>query len=248
MGTTAKKTKTLTERLVEIQGRLNVPKNQWNSFGKYAYRNCEDILEAVKPLLTDTGVALTLRDEIVEVAGRVYVKATATVLTDGEASAISTDAFAREPEIKKGMDPMQITGATSSYARKAALCGLFSIDDNKDADSMDNRASEPKKPAATPKTKKVDADVAPQGANPTEQAQPPQEKPKSHKAALMALCRENNVPHQILRTWIKLSFKKAFDDMAPSEQQDCIDIAKSKFPIYVRENHGGTEEEPEDLF
>lgn len=122
------------KKLSEIQQTLKAPKGQVNKFGNYRYRSCEDILEAVKPLLGD--YALTLSDEMVEVGGRVYVKATAT-LTDGKDSATNT-AFAREAEMKKGMDDSQITGATSSYARKYALNGLFAIDDTNDADTQDN--------------------------------------------------------------------------------------------------------------
>ncbi len=122
--------------LQDIQQKLKAPKGQFNNFGKYSYRNCEDILEAVKPLLG--GAKLTLSDSIEAVCGRVYVKATAT-FTSSTGSVTTTTAFAREPESKKGMDASQITGAASSYARKYALNGLFLIDDNKDADSQDNR-------------------------------------------------------------------------------------------------------------
>ena len=117
--------------LQEIQKELKVPKNQFNKFGGYSYRNCEDILEAVKPLLGNS--VLTISDDIVEIGGRVYVRATAT-FTDGDKVTPITG-FAREAENKKGMDAAQITGAASSYARKYALNGLFLIDDTKDADS-----------------------------------------------------------------------------------------------------------------
>lgn len=127
--------KALTEKLAEIQRTLNAPKSQHNKFGGYNYRSCEDILQAVKPILG--GLVITVNDEMQAVGDRVYVKATATI-TDGEHS-ISTTAFAREAVTKKGMDDSQITGSTSSYARKYALNGLLLIDDNKDADSMDNR-------------------------------------------------------------------------------------------------------------
>ena len=115
-----------------IQTELKCGKNQYNSFGKYKYRSQEDILEAVKPLLKELGMVLTVSDEIVEVGGRVYVKATAKIGVGGKY--ISTDAYAREPEEKKGMDAAQITGSTSSYARKYALSGLFALDDVKDSD------------------------------------------------------------------------------------------------------------------
>ena len=118
--------------LIEIQQKLKAPKGQTNNFGKYQYRSCEDILEAVKPHLGD--MRLTLSDDIVEVGGRVYVKATATI-TDGNDNPVSVTAYAREAETKKGMDDSQITGTASSYARKYALNGLFLIDDTKDADT-----------------------------------------------------------------------------------------------------------------
>jgi len=124
------------KKLLEVQSKLKAPKSQTNSFGKYKYRSCEDILEAVKPLLAEAGLVLILTDHVVEVGGRVYVKATAQVL-DGDNS-IAVEAYAREAENKKGMDDSQITGTASSYARKYALNGLFLIDDTKDADTMDN--------------------------------------------------------------------------------------------------------------
>ena len=120
-------------KLAIIQSKLNAPKNQRNNFGGYNYRSAEDILEAVKPLLKEQGCALVVSDEIAQIGSRFYVKATAT-LADG-LKKISATAFAREDESKKGMDAAQLTGATSSYARKYALNGLFAIDDNKDADA-----------------------------------------------------------------------------------------------------------------
>lgn len=123
------------ERLADIQAHLNAPKNQYNSFGKYKYRSCEDILEGVKPLLK--GLFLSISDEIVLIGDRYYVKATATI-TDGE-NHHSATAMAREEESKKGMDAAQVTGATSSYARKYCLNGLFGIDDSKDADTDEHK-------------------------------------------------------------------------------------------------------------
>ena len=120
--------------LSQIQQKLKAPKGQYNNFGKYRYRSCEDILEAVKPVLKEFDMSVTLSDEI-EVAGdRVYVKATATLHSKNGIVA-KTTAFAREPSSKKGMDDSQITGTASSYARKYALNGLFAIDDTKDADT-----------------------------------------------------------------------------------------------------------------
>lgn len=124
------------EKIVAIQSELKAPKGQYNSFGKYNYRSCEDILEGVKPLLAKHGLVLTIQDSIELIGDRYYIKATATI-TDGKES-ISTSAYARESLDKKGMDASQVTGATSSYARKYALNGLLAIDDTKDADTMDN--------------------------------------------------------------------------------------------------------------
>lgn len=126
----------LTQRVGDIQHKLKAPKGQYNSFGKYNYRSCEDILEGVKPLLKEHNLALLIDDEIVQIGERYYVKATAKI-TDGR-EIISATAYAREPDTKKGMDESQITGATSSYARKYALNALLCIDDTKDADTMDN--------------------------------------------------------------------------------------------------------------
>lgn len=129
----------MVSTLTDIQNELKAPKNKYNSFGKYSYRSCEDILEAVKPLLKKHNASLTIRDDIVEVGGRVYVKAIAQLHIFDDAGMISggaeVTAFAREPEEKKGMDTSQITGTASSYARKYALNGLFLIDDTKDADT-----------------------------------------------------------------------------------------------------------------
>lgn len=127
--------KTFYQKVAEIQQKLKAPKGQYNSFGKYKYRSCEDILEAVKPLLGD--LVLTINDEIVQVSDRIYVKAVANI-TDGINIGCTVSAYAREPEQKKGMDSSQITGTASSYARKYALNGLFLIDDTKDTDAMDN--------------------------------------------------------------------------------------------------------------
>lgn len=121
------------EKLIKIQSELKAPKSNYNGFGKFHYRSCEDILEAVKPLLAKEKCTLTLSDDIVAIADKVYVRATATI-SDGKEQYI-TSAYARESENKKGMDESQMTGTASSYARKYALNGLFLIDDTKDTDT-----------------------------------------------------------------------------------------------------------------
>ena len=130
-----KKEKTIYEKLLAVQNELKAPKDKRNSFGGYNYRSCEGILEAVKPLLQEQGLMLTIKDEVVNIGDRYYVRA--TVLLDDISSngEIAITALAREEEAKKGMDASQITGTASSYARKYALNGLFLIDDTKDADT-----------------------------------------------------------------------------------------------------------------
>lgn len=132
-----------------IQSQLKAPKGQFNSFGKYKYRSCEDIVEAVKPLLADLEAHLIMSDEVVQVGERIYVKATATIYQKGAVIGQAT-AYARESLDKKGMDDSQITGTASSYARKYALNGLLAIDDTKDADTDEHtaRTRQPSKPAA----------------------------------------------------------------------------------------------------
>lgn len=139
--------------LSKIQCELKAPRGQFNKFGGYAYRSCEDILEALKTLLEKYEAVVTVSDEIVNVGNRFYVKATATIKTkDGETS---VTAYARESDTKKGMDEAQITGAASSYARKYALNGLFAIDDTKDADATNTHdKDEPKQEVKQPNTNK----------------------------------------------------------------------------------------------
>lgn len=153
---TAKKTQeTLEEKLNLIQTTLNAPKNLYNSFGKYSYRNLEGILAGVKPLLKDTGCTFVLSDDMVEVGGRIYVRSCASISYGGET--IESYGWAREEESKKGMDASQLTGSTSSYARKYAANGLFAIDDTIDADGYNthgkDEVTKPNKPTA-PNSKK----------------------------------------------------------------------------------------------
>ena len=136
--------------LAEIQSLLKVPKTNRNTFGNYNYRSAEDILEAVKAIINPAGLSIILSDEIVEIGGRNYVKATATIAGVGFAYG-----FAREEETKKGMDAAQITGSASSYARKYALNGLLAIDDTKDPDATNKHETEPVKPTTAPKETKL---------------------------------------------------------------------------------------------
>lgn len=134
-------------KLMMIQQELKAPKGQYNIFAKYNYRSCEDILEAAKPLCIKNNATLLLNDAVQEVSGRFYVVATATLVDTESGDSVSANAYAREPQDKKGMDDSQITGMASSYARKYALNGLFCIDDTKDADTDEVKRQEdaPKK-------------------------------------------------------------------------------------------------------
>lgn len=132
------KEKSLIEKLAWIQQNVSVPKSLWNDFSKYHYRSAESILDAVKPICFEARSTLVLHDELIEVGGSVYVKAVAQLIDWDSENKLYGVAYAREPESKKGMDASQITGSTSSYARKYALNGLFNLDDVKDADTMDN--------------------------------------------------------------------------------------------------------------
>lgn len=135
------------EKLQKVQCELKAPKSQYNAFAKFNYRNAEDILEAVKPLQEKYGFHTTLDDIDVQIGERYYIKSTAIFTDTADGQTIQVSAYAREAEEKKGMDSSQVTGATSSYARKYALNGLFAIDDTKDADHQDNTAKGQIKPS-----------------------------------------------------------------------------------------------------
>lgn len=164
--------------LQKVQTELKAPKGQFNKFGNYKYRSCEDILEAVKPILAKYSATITLKDDIENIGNRFYVKSTATITKDGVVLAEVT-AFAREPEEKKGMDSSQITGTASSYARKYALNGLLLIDDTKDEDSNElheeKTAKEEQKPKRTPNKDKVQKDAP---ADPYKDVKPEEEMTK----------------------------------------------------------------------
>ena len=193
-------------KLALIQQELCAPKNQYNSYGKYNYRSCEDILEGLKPCLEKTGCALTISDELVVVGERYYVKATATLHDNETDLKISNVAYAREEETVKGMSSSQITGAASSYARKYALNGLFCIDDVKDADTRDNRQKEAK---------------AQKQAEAEQQKIAKQLIDEAKVNALIARCESENVPVEKILTLYKvesleklteLMFRNIFDN------------------------------------
>ena len=133
-------------KLLNVQSELKAPKSQYNSFGKYKYRSCEDILEALKPILNKNKATVIISDDILFVEGRHYIKATVKFIDTENGEIVENSALAREDEVKKGMDSSQITGSVSSYARKYALNGMFAIDDTKDSDSTNTHGVEPDKP------------------------------------------------------------------------------------------------------
>ena len=129
-------------KLVEVQSKLKAPKSQFNKFGNYAYRNCEDILEALKPILNQVKAVVNISDEVVLIGERYYIKATVKFIDGETGDVIEASTMAREEESKKGMDSSQLTGSTSSYARKYALNGLFAIDDTKDSDTTNTHGKD----------------------------------------------------------------------------------------------------------
>ena len=133
--------------LLAVQQNLKAPKGQYNSFGKYKYRSCEDILQAARPLCNENGLIITIQDDVEHIGGRFYIRAIAKVTDIATGESVENAAYAREDDTKKGMDAAQITGACSSYARKYALCGLFAIDDNKDADTDEFARQKPQEGA-----------------------------------------------------------------------------------------------------
>jgi hypothetical protein len=210
----------IEERLAKIQRELKAPKGQFNNFGKYKYRSCEDILEAVKPLLGEA--VLTISDEIIMIGDRYYVKARANLWIGSIASGITVTAYAREEADKKGMDGAQITGSASSYARKYALNGLFLIDDTKDADSTHTHGKEEAKvyplKVSKPELPKVDGmgepDV-PEPEIPVEVDSLLMTDSTLHKT-IEALIVEYQVPRELFKQWLLEKKKIGFKDDRPS--------------------------------
>ena len=151
--------KEILTKLIALQTELKAPKGQYNSFGKYYYRSCEDILEAVKPLLNKQGCALIIADTLEYIGDRYYIKATVTIYDKETGENVCNSAYAREEESKKGMDGSQITGTASSYARKYALNGLFLIDDTKDADTNEFKNQQNSAPAKATQDEQPKNDV-----------------------------------------------------------------------------------------
>ncbi|MCI2096241.1 MAG: ERF family protein [Lactococcus lactis] len=191
--------KNITQKLIKVQSELKAPKGQHNDFGNYYYRSAEDVLEAVKPLLTEQGLLMTITDIIEQVGERYYIQAK-VILTDGE-DTIEVTGYARESLNKKGMDDSQITGTASSYARKYAMNGLFLIDDTKDSDSNENRTERENR------AKKADVEA---------------EKERQSKIAKLntqfenglKAAKEKGAPMELLTEWNKLQKVQAIKEIA----------------------------------
>lgn len=182
------------EKLAIIQQELKAPKNQYNDFGNYSYRSCEDILEGLKPCLQKVKAVVTISDDLVLVGDRYYIKATATIFDcEGEGS-VSNTAYARETESRPKMDVSQITGSASSYARKYALNGLFCIDDVKDADSRNNQKDNEEQ-------KKIDEKKAEAEKQQIATSKIDEVKQK----ALLARCEKEGVPAEKIHRLYKVS-------------------------------------------
>lgn len=203
--------KNITKKLMAIQTEIKAPKNLYNSFGKYKYRNAEGICEAVKPYLVAQNCALTLSDDVVNVGESNYIKATATITDFESGEMYSVSALAREALEKKGMDDSQITGTASSYARKYALNGLFLLDDTKDADSDEYHNQTQNKKKAEDEEAKFDAEC-----KSIESMKIADIKVKSIKAK----CEETGVPEQRVLDLYKL---KCFEDMTEKQFRNAFD-------------------------
>lgn len=192
------------ETLKKVQAELKAPKNLYNSFGKYKYRNAEGICEAVKPYETKYNFCLILSDKILQVGDRYYVEATATMIDCGDGSQHSVTALAREADEKKGMDESQLTGTASSYARKYALNGLFLLDDTKDADTDEYHNQTSGKPAKDSVMEDIKA-----------------------RTEIMKLCNEHNINAE------KLAAKyghKNLGELSPEENAKCLEYIKKHLP------------------
>ena len=191
--------KNITQKLIKVQSELKAPKGQKNTFGNYNYRSAEDILEAVKPLLSEQGLLMTITDIIEQIGERYYIQAKVTI-TDGE-DTIEVTGYARESLNKKGMDDSQITGTASSYARKYAMNGLFLIDDTKDSDSNENRTERENR------AKKADVEAE-------REKQAKIAKLNAQYERALKAANDNEAPMELLTKWNKLPKAAALKEIA----------------------------------
>lgn len=198
----------ILKKLLLIQQELKVPKNQFNSFGKYNYRSCEDILESARPIANKNNCVIVINDDIKEINGRYYVEATITLFDVESGEEISTKALAREAEPKSGMSESQLTGACSSYARKYALAGLFALDDNKDADTMDNREL----------NKQV--------------SKPTQDEKSKHLSSVLTKAKSKGIESSKISLIIKAKYNKSSSKYLTAEEAKDLDV---NFYTYIKD-------------
>lgn len=212
------------EKLLHVQQKLKAPKNQYNKFGDFHYRSCEDIQEAVKPLLQETKTVLLVNDEVVLIGSRFYIKATAVFHDTESTESITNTAFARENESKPKMDEAQITGSCSSYARKYALNGLFCIDDAKDPDTppAENTAEsrQDKKTTNEPKRTQNKKPAATQKVNSAELARLKLEADRTGTSLLKVCQRYNVISIEELTTEQYQRAMSAFSKMQTVQKQE----------------------------
>lgn len=197
------------EKLLNVQAELKAPKGQYNSFGKYNYRSCEDILEAVKPLLVANKLILTVVDDVILVGDRYYIKAIARVTDIEDGKTVESVAYAREDETKKGMDLAQVTGSVSSYARKYALNGLFCIDDNKDSDTTNTHS----KTTDNPKAPSIAKDT---GIN------------DNQIKRLYAIANKAGIDAENIKNMVKSKYNKVLKDLTKTEYDHICDKLEKK--------------------
>ncbi len=208
----------MVDALKLIQSELKAPKGQYNNFGKYKYRSCEDILEAVKPLLAKHNATRTLSDELVMVGNRYYIKATATLST-AEGNNVSTTAYAREDESKKGMDGSQVTGTASSYARKYALNGLFCIDDTKDSDTEENHNERQARAQRTEINNPTVADIEALAADAAQQVAAPERITDAVLGQIQYMARAKSIMPSELCKFYKV---KSLSELTPAQGENCL--------------------------
>lgn len=203
------------KKVIDIQGKIRAPKGQYNDFGKFKYRSCEDILEALKPLLTEHELAVHLGDEVVQIGERYYVRATVTLIDENGKAVGSSTAYAREAENKTGMDASQITGSASSYARKYALSGLLALDDGQDPDSAKPDSAKPAPRPERPATAR-----APGASNDKQEA----------LKKVKWLMNKMGMDNAQMKDYLDEKYGKAFSRLTQAEIEDLIlhlqDLAK----------------------
>ena len=222
------------EKLQHVQSGLKAPKNQYNKFGNYHYRNCEDIQEAAKPLLREVKAALVVGDELVMIGDRYYIRATARFVDCESGETVENTAYAREEQEKKGMDVSQVTGSTSSYARKYALNGLFCIDDVKDADNQDNTAGKGTKGSAKTSGKLENRKQSPSAASAAQAAEADKVTPAMIES-VRSMVEKYSTKGLKMEKILKMYSIKDMTEMSVAQYKDCM----NKLELYKKADKEG---------